>query len=346
MRTLSSRPIRVLIVSADAELGKVLGEALAPPGFVIAGVVAEATSATRACLGVRPDIAVVDAGLPAHQGFAAIQDIMAFRPTPILVLTGATVGPEAFEALALGALDVIGRPVSPGPAFTRELAQRLRLLAGVRVIQHVGGRRRRRPPGNGGEGRPIVGVAASLGGPRALAVLLKGLPNHLAAPICIVQHISDGFVQGLTEWLAAESGLPVHEAKDGEVLAPGEVVVAPSGAHLLIGEGGTAVLDPSPPIEGFRPSATHLFGSLAQRCGARAVGVVLTGMGRDGADGLKAIRDAGGHTLAQDEASSAVYGMPKAAVEAGAVDRVVGIDGLASVLAELVHELATAAEAR
>jgi len=336
----SPRSIRVLIVSADAALRRALGEVLCGPSFAIAGAVSTAAEATRQCQAVQPDVTVVDAGLPGGEGFAAVQDIMAFRPTPILVIAPTVTGPEAFQALALGALDVLARPPVLREAFGKEAAHRLKLLSGVRVIQHVRGRRRKRSA-ESLPGPPVVGIAASLGGPRALAILLKGLPRDLKAPVCVVQHISDGFVQGLADWLASESGMPVREARPGAVLQAGCVLIAPSGVHLTVGEDDHVELDDSPPLEGFRPSATRLFCSLAERYGRRTIGVVLTGMGRDGADGLAAVRAAGGRTLAQDEATSTVYGMPRAAVEAGAVERVVAIEDMASVLVGMVRELLT-----
>lgn len=344
----SPGPIRILLATADGALRRTLEEALRPPGFALVGTVADAAGATRHCQGGAVDVAVVDAALPRGAGFAAVQDIMAYKPTPILVLAGQVSGPEAFQALALGALDVMARPGPRHDAFAQEIAHRLRLLCGVRVIQHVRGRRRKRTgPGSPAlEGPPVVGIAASLGGPRALAILLKGLPRDLGAPICIVQHISDGFVEGLAGWLASESGMPVHEAVDGETLSPGLVHVAPSGAHLTVAPGDRVALDESPAFDGFRPSATRMFLSLAEHCGRRTIGVVLTGMGRDGAEGLKAVRDAGGRTLAQDEATSTVYGMPRAAVEAGAAERVVPIDEMATVVVGLVRELAGAGDDR
>jgi two-component system chemotaxis response regulator CheB len=340
------RSIRVLIVSADGALRAELGEALRVPGFSVAGAVGQAAAATELCQDVQPDVAVVDAALPAGEGFSAVQDIMAFRPTPILVLAQAVSGPEAFQALALGALDVMARPRGVDKAaFAVELTHRLRLLSGVRVIQHVRGRRKRKREG-ALEGPPVVGIAASLGGPRALAILLKGLPRDLGAPVCVVQHISDGFVDGLAGWLSSESGMPVQEAQDGSRLEPGAVLVAPCGVHLTAGGKDQVELDDGPPVEGFRPSATRLFCSLAQRYGRRAVGVVLTGMGRDGAEGIAAIRAAGGHTLAQDEATSTVWGMPRAAVETGAVQKVVPIDEMAAALLSVVRELTSRGEPR
>lgn len=332
-------PIRVLLMAEDEGLRTLLSRSLGGAGMRVVEAVAHAGAATRACGELSPDVVVVDSTVKVAEGFAAVQDIMAFRPTPILVLSDAPEGQEAFEALALGALDVMRRP-DPGasPEHLAELAGRLRLLSGVQVITHVRGRRSRKRTPDPCDGAPIVGIAASLGGPRALAVLLKGLPRDLAVPICLVQHISSGFSQGLASWLASESGLPVKEAGHGEPLAAGRVYVAPTGAHLTVGARDEILLDRGPAIDGFRPSATAMLASLARRYGRRAIGVVLTGMGRDGADGLAAIRAAGGRTLAQDEATSVVYGMPRAAVEAGGVERVLALEEIAEAIVGLVRQ--------
>jgi two-component system chemotaxis response regulator CheB len=340
----AAHSIRALLITDDHELRQILAQVLKGPAFAVAGAIADSAAATQVCQEVQPDVAVVDASMKEGQGFAAVQDIMAFRPTPILVLTDKTGSKTAFKALSLGALDVMGRPTSGAlEPFAKELCDRLRLLSGVRVIQHVSGRhgRKQKSAGRGG-GPPVVGIAASLGGPKALAALLKGLPRDLGAPICVVQHISVGFAEGLAAWLASESGLPVHEAIAGEPLRTGVVLVAPSNVHLAVGARDEVVLDQGLPVGGFRPSGSVLLASLAERYGARVIGVVLTGMGRDGADGLSAVRSAGGRTLVQDEGTSTVYGMPRAAVEEGAAQQVLPIEEMAPAIVNLVRELSGA----
>jgi two-component system chemotaxis response regulator CheB len=181
-----------------------------------------------------------------------------------------------------------------------------------------------------------VVIGASLGGPRALATLLKALPPAFPAPIAIVQHIADGFTEGLAGWLQLESKLQVREARDGDALVAGRALLAPSGAHLLVEEGRVRLSDAAP-VDTFKPSVTPLFASAAASHGARACGVLLTGMGRDGAEGLKAMKDAGAQTLAQDEATSAVFGMPKAAIDLGAVGRVLALEDIPRALVELTR---------
>jgi two-component system chemotaxis response regulator CheB len=244
-----------------------------------------------------------------------------------------------FKALSLGALDIVEKPAPDADleAYGARLRARLRLLAGVKVIRHPRGLREPRlsPPARRGR-IGLVAIGASLGGPRALAAILRALPAGFPAPIVIVQHIADGFTSGLAGWLQQESPLQVRQARDGDPLQPGLALLAPSGHHLVV-ERGVARLSDAPPLETFRPSVTPLLRSAAAAYGPLACGVMLTGMGHDGAEGMRAVREAGGHTLAQDEATSAVFGMPRAAIEAGGVERVLPLDEIPRALTELAR---------
>ncbi|MGA9525621.1 MAG: chemotaxis protein CheB [Myxococcaceae bacterium] len=334
-------PFRVLWVSDSAEL-RAQAAPLFASGLLVS--VRPGTTASRmldAVLDQRPDVAVVDLS-SGDAAYGAIEAVMAERPTPILVLHRAGSQAEAFRALALGALDVTELPSQAGESYWRDLAHRLMLLAQVRVVQHVRGKKRRRngapePRGNGPT-FPLIAIAASLGGPKALAQLLSMLPRELSAPVCICQHISDGFTVGLAHWLHAETGHAVVEAKDGELLEPGTIYVAPSRYHFRVVAPGRVELDGGPPIQGFRPSCDVLLDSVARAFGHRAIGVILTGMGRDGAFGLRAIRDRGGRTIAQDEATCVVYGMPREAVLIGAAEVVLPLEKIASTLVRWVDE--------
>jgi two-component system chemotaxis response regulator CheB len=307
-------------------------------------VVAVAADGNEAALQtdkLKPDVVTMDLNMPDADGFSGIARIMADTPTPILVLTANREEAVGFRALSLGALDILEKPGAATDLedYGRLLRSRLRLLAGVKVIRHVRGLRERAATASTrrrASRAELVVIGASLGGPRALASLLRGLPPGFAAPIAVVQHIADGFTEGLAAWLASETRLDVHEGEDGEALVAGRVLLAPTGRHLLVGDGFVR-LSEAPPVDTFRPSVTPLFLSAARAYGARVCGVILTGMGRDGADGLKAIRDAGGTTFAQDESTSAVFGMPRAAIELGAVERVLPLDEIARALAEVVR---------
>jgi two-component system chemotaxis response regulator CheB len=207
----------------------------------------------------------------------------------------------------------------------------------VKVIRHPRGLREPKQPAPRAAEKPeLIVVGASLGGPRALSTILRQLPKSFPVPIAIVQHIADGFTQGLASWLDQESALEVVEAADGAPLRPGRVVLAPSGKHLVVSRGQVHLSD-APPVDTFKPSVTPLFVSAASHYGRRACGVLLTGMGRDGAEGLKVLRDKGGTTIVQDEATSVVFGMPRAAIDLGAAERVLGLEEIARVLQELVR---------
>jgi two-component system, chemotaxis family, protein-glutamate methylesterase/glutaminase len=334
------RPIRVLVAD-DSELFRdLLARVVADdPAFEVVAVAADGNAAAVMARTLRPDVITMDLHMPDADGFSGIARIMADTPTPILVLTANREEAVGFRALSLGALDILEKPQATTDLndYGQLLRSRLRLLAGVKVIRHMRGLRERRPAPPIPAARPdLIVVGASLGGPRALATLLRGLPPDFGAPIAVVQHIADGFTEGLAGWLASESRLDVREARDGDPLVAGRVLLAPSGQHLVVA-GGLARLSDAPPVDTFKPSVTPLFLSAARHHGTRACGVILTGMGRDGAEGLRAIRKAGGTTLAQDEATSAVFGMARAAIELGAVERVLPLEEIPRVLVELVR---------
>jgi two-component system chemotaxis response regulator CheB len=311
----------------------------ADPAFDVVAVAADGNAAAALARSVRPDVITMDLNMPDVDGFSGIARIMAETPTPILVLTANPEEAVGFRALSLGALDILEKPQATTDLdeYGQLLRSRLRLLAGVKVIRHLRGLRERRLAAPRRAARPeIVVIGASLGGPRALATLLRGLPADYPVPIAIVQHIADGFTEGLASWLGGETRLEVREAVDGTPLRGGRVLLAPTGRHLVVAE-GVARLSDAPPVDTFKPSVTPLFVSAARAYRAHACGVLLTGMGRDGAEGLRAIKQAGGPTIAQDEASSAVFGMPRAAIELGAVDRVLPIDDIPRALVELAR---------
>lgn len=341
MNAVAERPIRVLVADDSALFRELLARVIAAePGFEVVALAADGAEAAVKARSMRPDVVTMDLEMPDADGFSGIARIMADNPTPILVLTANRAQAVGFRAMSLGALDILEKPHADTDLadYGHLLRSRLRLIAGVKVIRHPRGLRaeRRAAPPLRGPRPELVVLGASLGGPRAIAAILRALPAEFPAAIAVVQHIADGFTHGLAGWLATETPLAVREARDGEPLRPGLVVLAPTGRHLVVTE-GLARLSDAPPLEGFKPSVTPLFASAARAYGRRACGVLLTGMGRDGAAGLRAIKDAGGPTLAQDEATSAVFGMPRAAVELGAVDRVLPLDEISRALLELVR---------
>lgn len=334
------RPVRVLVADDSEIFRELLSKVIAAdPAFEVVAAAGDGNTAAKMARELKPDVVTMDLNMPDADGFSGIARIMAETPTPILVLTADRQEVVGFRALSLGALDILEKPAANADLsdYGQLLRSRLRLLAGVKVIRHLRGLRERRAAVPALPGRAdLVVIGASLGGPRALATLLRGLSRDFPVPIAIVQHIADGFTEGLASWLAQESRLDVREAVDGEALQPGRVLLAPTGRHLILAR-GRAHLSDAPPVETFKPSVTPLFLSAARSYGARCCGVILTGMGRDGADGMKALKEAGAHTIAQDEATSAVFGMPRAAIELGAVDRVLPLEEIPRALLEVVR---------
>ena len=319
--------------------------ALAAEGDIT--VVGEAVGAREAAELVerlRPDVVTLDLEIPEGGGLAAVERIMAFAPTPILILSGKIAGREseaAVAALVAGALDAVPKPARWTPEAEGDLRRRVRLLGRTPVIRHPRGKLTPTvvpppptAPVTGGDA--VVGVAASSGGPQALATVLAGF-GGLPAAVLVVQHLHPDFLAGFVGWMDRACPLPVVAATAGTALRPGTVHVGPVGLHLKVdGAGRRIVLDPRPERL-HRPSADEMFFSMARALGRAGVGVVLTGMGDDGAAGLLALRQAGGKTIVQDEATSAVFGMPRAAVAVGAATEVVALEGIAAAVHRAVR---------
>lgn len=340
--------IRVLIADDSLLIRVVLRDLLArDPEIQIVAEVGNGRAAVTQTALLKPDLVIMDVMMPEMDGIEAVAEIMATVPTPILMLsanTDPTDSRSAFSAIRLGALDVMAKPIGmTNEAFVHLgdlLITRVRSLSRIRVMHHF--RSQRRPvapppiPVAPGGQRRILAIGASTGGPKAVLQLLKELPKETAAAVLIVQHIADGFAAGFAEWLDREVPLPVMLAREGEALQPGRVLVAPNGAHLTVSDSGRVALRQSQPLHNCRPAADALFQSLTDaNLGGEAVGVILTGMGFDGASGLQALHRQGAYTIAQDEASCAVFGMPKAAIDRGAVDQVLPLSEIAGVLRPL-----------
>jgi two-component system, chemotaxis family, protein-glutamate methylesterase/glutaminase len=284
----------------------------------------------------RPHVTVVH--VASHADVDVIEQIMGFQPTPVLALTGKSgTGELAVEAMVAGATQVLPYPDVGGDGAAAALHRSVRMLRGVHVVRHQRARLGRVAGRRGGL-PPVVALAASTGGPPAIATLLCGLAG-VAAGVLVVQHLHHDFLEGFVSWLRSQTKLPVALARDGEPVRPGTVTVGPGHVHLTLSADGRVALRPEPATI-HRPSADALFTSVAASAGSAGVGVLLTGMGSDGADGLLRMREAGALTIAQDQASCAVFGMPAAAIANGAAARVLPLGDVAAEVAAAVGRLA------
>lgn len=410
--------IRVLIVDDSVLMRRALASLLtSDPEIEVVGQARDGQAAIEMVASLRPDVITMDVRMPVLDGLQTTEHIMAYYPTPILVVTSSLSRFDidiTFKMLGLGALDVMEKPSSNDPNGLQharaELIRRVKMLSRVRVVTHLRGRRRlgtgsslsssgtgmlrkrrgTRPingtdtlrrlreshalqptdalrrtrgaqllgqapaapaapithpvPHRAPSPRTLPGVAerlivigASTGGPRVLQQILSDLPPDVPAAILIVQHIAEGFTRGMVDWLSATCRLPIHLAAQGDVAVPGHVFVAPDTKHLLIDEQGVITLSSQPAILQC-PSIDVTMQRAADAYGHRTIGVLLTGMGRDGAIGMAAIKRSGGHTIAQTGESCVVFGMPRAAIEANAAQDVLAPEAIAGQLQVLVRD--------
>jgi two-component system, chemotaxis family, protein-glutamate methylesterase/glutaminase len=350
--------IRVLVVEDSVTVRKRLVEVLAgDPDLDVVGEGEDGKEAIELCQKLRPDVVTLDMMLPVMTGLAATEYIMAHCPTPILIVSASTNRGELFrtyDALAAGAVDVLEKPGENdvADAWERRFLSAVKLVSKIKVITHLRGKLGSQ--GRGAialppmpvpthAGRPrcaVIAIGVSTGGPAAIQHILRELPKDFPVPILLVIHIGEPFGAALAEWLDAQSPLRVAYAKDGEPLPPvgeGRVIMAPPDVHLAL-RGGRLRLLATPERHSCRPSVDVLFESLAAELGDRVAACVLTGMGKDGATGLLEVRRAGGITLAQDEATSVVFGMPREAILLGAAERVLPLEHFAEAITALVTE--------
>jgi len=349
---------RVLVVEDSVTVRKRLIEVLASdPDLDVVGEGENGKEAIELCQRLRPDVMTLDMMLPVMTGLAATEYIMAHCPTPILIVSASTNRGELFrtyDALAAGAVDVLEKPGENDVAddWERRLLSTVKLVSKIKVITHLrgkletGGRSnigsRPRLAGRSAERPPCAAVAigVSTGGPAAIQQILRELPRGFPLPILLVIHIGEPFGAALAEWLDAQSPLRVAYARDGEPLpetGEGRVIMAPPDVHLAM-RGGRLRLLATPERHSCRPSVDVLFESLAAELGDRVAACLLTGMGKDGATGLLEVRRAGGLTLAQDEASSVVFGMPREAILLGAAERVLPLEQFAAAITALATD--------
>lgn len=349
--------IKVLVVEDSAVVREFLVHILgSDPEIQVTGTAHNGIEALEVLQRSKPDVITMDIHMPKMDGFEATRRIMETAPTPIVIVTGSTDRGEVgttFRALEAGALAVVPRPQGLGhpnfEATAKELLNTVRLMSEVKVVRRWN-RARRSPLAQplqeikareDREEIQVVAIGASTGGPIALQTILSRLQKDFPAPVLIVQHMTAGFTEGFVEWLNQTSGLPVRIASYGEDLLPGHAYVAPDGFQMGAKVTGRIALSKDAAENGLCPSVSFLFRSLAGVYREKALGVLLTGMGKDGAEELKSMKEKGAVTIVQDEESSVVYGMPGEALKLDAATYVLPPDRIATALVSLVKKSGT-----
>ncbi|RMG93475.1 MAG: chemotaxis response regulator protein-glutamate methylesterase [Candidatus Dadabacteria bacterium] len=356
--TLADPPVRVLVVDDTIVYRKIVSDALAEiPGVEVVGTAANGKIALARAQNLLPDLLTLDLEMPVMDGLEVLRRLPEVCPNTAAIMVSTLTqrgGALTMRALELGALDFVPKPQEASAAVNRaflraELEKKIEVFRARRNAL-VRPRRSTRPAprprtapaeARAWQGADVVAVGVSTGGPNALARLLPGFPADFGVPILVVQHMPPMFTASLAESLDRKCPLEVREARDGERVEPGRVLIAPGGFHLKVVAGVDGLsrilrLTRDPPEHAVRPAVDYLFRSVAQHFAGRAVGVVMTGMGRDGTEGLTRMKQNGCRTLVQDEATSVVWGMPGSAVEAGVADRVVPLDRLAEEIGRAV----------
>jgi len=341
----------VLVVDDSALIRTVVSDLIGGfTEFTVVGTAADGVEALERVRALQPDIVTLDIEMPRLDGLAVLDRIMRESPRAVVMLSGAESRGDVdltLRALELGALDFVRKPRAAGTQQITLVADRLHEalraaavanLAGVPALRESARARFRTPTPTRGAAA-VIAIAASTGGPRALATVIPALPADLEAAVLVAQHMPRGFTGGLAQRLDDASALHVLEARHGEKVRASSVYVAPGGLHMTVvggADGARVALDDTPPVWGVKPAADRLFRSVAETFGPSAVGVVLTGMGRDGSEGLRAIRAAGGGAVVQDRTTATIYGMPHAALEGAGADRVAPLDEIAAHACDLL----------
>jgi two-component system chemotaxis response regulator CheB len=343
---MTTRPINVLVVEdSQMERELLLHILQSDPEIRVVAVATDGAQAVEAACREHPDVVTMDIHMPKQDGVEAIRQIMGRCPVPVVILSASSAysreGEKAFLALEAGALALAHKPSEAGsPGYAEEvqnLLQTIKLMSEVKVV-----RRWSRPAAPASVPRiavpspiRVVAMGASAGGPVALERILSRLDGKTLPPLLIVQHMAPGFIKGFAAWLQASTGFPVRVAVHGETVQPGQAYLAPDGCQMGIDANGRITLSDTVPEGGLCPSVAHLFRSVARAYGKQAVGVMLTGMGHDGAAELKEMKDQGAVTLVQDEDSSLIYGMPGVAVSLGGATHILSLEQIPTILARL-----------
>ena len=345
------RKSRVLVVDDSPSMRQLISAVLgAEPDLEVVGQAADPLEARQAIKDLSPDVVTLDVEMPNMNGLDFLERLMRLRPTPVIMVSSLTLrgGEVTTRALEIGAIDCVTKPALGDARPFGDLAEKVRMAATVRMAPARPASTAAAAPADAyaSDGR-IVAIGASTGGVEALTAVLTMLPAN-CAPVVVTQHMPPLFTRSFAERLDKLCAVTVAEATEGAPLLPGRVYIAPGGTHHLEVAGGSSLrgsanpprcrLKEAPTVSGHRPSVDVLFASAARVAGAEAVGVILTGMGRDGAEGLLAMRRAGAATLGQDAGSSLIYGMPKAAFEMGAVERQLPLRKIGSEIAAMTNK--------
>jgi two-component system, chemotaxis family, protein-glutamate methylesterase/glutaminase len=346
--------IRLLLAEDSAVQREFLTYILEESGdFEIVGTAVDGEEAVEMAGRIRPDIILMDAHMPKLDGIAATRIIMETCPVPIVMASATSTAGEVkftFDAMKSGALAMVSKPPAlTSPDFDRatsELTRTLRLMSEVKVVRRWPARASRdtgpeTPAASRRHPVRVVGIAGSTGAPNVIAEILTELAGEDCPPLLVVQHIAGGFIEGFALWLAAQTGMDVQMGQSGTLVRRGCAYIAPDGTQMGIDKAGKIVLSSEPEEDGFRPSGSFLLRSLAHAFGSRAMGVLLTGMGRDGVAGLVEVQRAGGVTVVQNEESCVVFGMPREAVRIGAAQHVLPPDGIVQLIKSSLVEPGT-----
>jgi two-component system chemotaxis response regulator CheB len=341
--------IRVLVVDDSALMRKLIPAILARDSSIeVVGTAMDGAFALKKIEELQPDVVTLDLEMPRMDGMETLRMIMKHTPLPVILFSTHSKegGYATFKALALGAVDFLAKPKEAAAGHLEEIADQL--IAKIKVAKRAVGKKlppavvREDPFGPKKEARPslppprrVIAIGISTGGPNALQFVLSQIPADFLSTILVVQHMPEGFTEMFAKRLDECCALEVHEARSGDLLLAGRVLICPGNRHMMVRHmprGDMVILSDGPPVNGHRPSADVLFHSVAQEFALTAVGVLMTGMGDDGAEGLGAIKAAGGMTIAQSEDTCVVSGMPRAAIQKGYANKIIPLDGIGSYL--------------
>lgn len=344
--------IRVLIVEDSPVEQELLVHILsADPLVSVVGIAKDGEMALSAVEQVKPDVITMDIHMPKLNGFETTRRIMESNPVPIIIVSGsydANDADKCFHAMEAGALAIVRKPFGLGhPGYiddASELIRAVKTMSEIKVVKRWPRLRKEvkavQFPAVAARAVPdrirMVAIGASTGGPAVIQEIFSALPKNLAAPFLVVQHMAQGFMENFVKWIGATTGFPSHIAINGEYPVPGHAYFAPDGHHMLVGKDHRIALSGEGPENGLRPSVARLFRSVAETHGPNSVGVLLTGMGRDGADDLKLLRSKGAVTIAQDRESSVIFGMPGEAVKIDAADFILPPEGIVHLLERMI----------